>query len=106
MQSISRWSVLNDTVRDVHPANLTLRDLGSDDPVFEELKLRYFSKDFLRLNKEDNTKMMNAFRSYIQFQKNSYLVSQILLNLSPDGWKEAIEVYLHFRHQISNQVAD
>jgi hypothetical protein len=34
MPSLSRWSVLNDAVREVHPANLSLRDLSEDDPVF------------------------------------------------------------------------
>ena len=106
MQAISRWSLLNDAVRELHPAQLALRDLVDDDPVFQELKSKYYAKDFLRLNKEDNAKMMNGFRSFINFQKNSFLVSQILLNLSPDGWKTAIEIYFHLKQQMSNQAAD
>lgn len=106
MASLSRWSVLNDAVRELHPSRLALRDLADDDPVFQELKYKYFTKEFLRLNKEDTTKMSNGFRSFIQFQKNSFLVSQILLNLSPDGWKTAVEIYFHLRQQMSNQAAD
>lgn len=90
----------------MHPAHLSLRDLADDDAVFEELKSKFFTKEFLRLNKEDTAKMSNSFRSFINFQKNSFLVSQILLNLNPDGWKEAIEIYLYLRHQMSNQVGD
>jgi len=97
MVSLSRWSILNDAVREVHPARLALRDLTEDDPIYQELKYKYFSTEFLRLNKEDTAKLSNGFRSFIQFQKNSFLVSQILLNLSPDGWKEAIEIYLYLR---------
>ena len=106
MASISRWSVLNDAVRELHPAHLALRDLDDDDSVFQELKIKYFTKEFLRLNKEDSAKLSNSFRSFIQFQKNSVLVSQILLKLSPDGWKEAIEIYFHLKQQISINPAD
>jgi hypothetical protein len=90
MQSLSRWTLLNDAVQEFHPAHLSLRDLADDDSIFEELKTKYFTKEFLRLNKEDTAKLSNAFRSFVNFQKYSLLVSQILLNLTPDGWKEAI----------------
>lgn len=108
MQSISRWSVLNDAVRVVHPENLPLRDLDDDNPIYKELKSKYLtdSKDFLRFNSEDNVKILNAFQSFIQFQMNSFLTSQMLLNLTPEGWKEAIEIYFHFRHQMSYQSPD
>lgn len=103
---MSRWCILNDAVRELHPAQLGLQDLDDNDPIFQELKFKYFTKDFLRLNKQDIAKMSNDFRSFVQFQKNSFLVTQILLNLTPDGWKEAIEIYFYFKQQMSNTVAD
>lgn len=106
MSSMSRWCILNDAVRELHPAHLGLQDLDDNDPIFQELKFKYFTKDFLRLNKQDIVKMSNDFRSFVQFQKNSFLVTQILLNLTPDGWKEAIEIYFYFKQQMSNTVAE
>ena len=59
--SLSRWILLNDAVREEHPALMPLSDLGSDDPVFAELAKRYFTQDFLRLSKDDKNSLDRIF---------------------------------------------
>jgi hypothetical protein len=69
--ALSRWIILNDCVRELHPAGLSLLDLTQDDVVFEALSSKYFSKSFLKLGTPDRRLADQMLALYKQYSKNS-----------------------------------
>lgn len=59
--AFSRWILLNDIVRQEHPAQLPLIEIGMDDPVYMELVNKYFNSDFLRLDNEGKRNLNRLF---------------------------------------------
>lgn len=94
--TFSRWVLLNDCVREEHPANVSLLSLSSDDVVYQGLK-KYYNKQFLRITENDRKSLSSQFNNYRNIMKTCTMSTFVLLNLTIEDWSKSLEVYLYFK---------
>jgi hypothetical protein len=108
--TLLRWILLNDCIREEHPAQISLRNLTQDDFIFQGLSKKYFSIQFLLLSNSDNDLVSDLFSQYKQNQKNCALVTFVMLNMASDTWLSALEVFTYLKqsreHPASHKSAD
>ncbi|TNV86827.1 hypothetical protein FGO68_gene17503 [Halteria grandinella] len=102
---LAKWVILNDIIREEHPAQLSLYNLPHDDVVYVALAQRYFSKQFLLTGEGDRSLLLGQFALFRQTLKNSSLSTFVMLNMQIENhqWRQSIEVYLYLKsqHQVS-----
>jgi len=101
-QTLTRWVLLNDCMREEHPAQQSLLDLTYDDVFFQGLASKYFSKQFLMLSQADRAELRSQFGSFKLTLKNSATSTFVMLNLATGTtWRAAVQAYLYFKDILS-----
>jgi hypothetical protein len=96
LQSFCRWFLLSQCVREFHPAGFNLRHLPQDDIVFVALT-KYYTSTFLLISEKEQKTLDSKILLFKKYQQSCALITQILLNLSPDTYLTALRTFLYYR---------